>query len=424
MEASVPSQAECLDAPIIVLGAGAAGLWFSWRAAMGGAQVLLLEKTPRTGTKILASGGTRCNLTTSLDPSQAAELFGAKGSRFLNHAFEVLPPMAVRERFEELGVPTEEAPLDKVFPSSGRARDVRDALEAAARAAGVKIVCNAPAHSIRRDQGDWLVETPLGVGRCQRLVLAVGGRSYQTTGTIGEGYRWLQDLDLELTPTTPALVPMTSDEKWIHDLAGIAWQNGELRLEDPKGKILGRRRRPLLFTHLGMSGPGAMDLAGQVAAQPAAGMRLMLDFFPDESREGTRTRLIEAAGRKGAPRISRCLPEAMPKRLLSAVSRAANLDGPDPKAQFLDRAARHRLVEALHGLPMNISGTRGFDVAEVTRGGLCLHQLDPFSMQVNSHPGLTVLGELLDLDGPIGGLNFQVAFACAEVAALALPVED
>jgi hypothetical protein len=301
---------------------------------------------------------------------------------------------------------------------------VRDALEAAARAAGVKIVCNAPAHSIRRDQGDWLVETPLGVGRCQRLVLAVGGRSYQTTGTIGEGYRWLQDLDLELTPTTPALVPMTSDEKWIHDLAGIAWQNGELRLEDPKGKILGRRRRPLLFTHLGMSGPGAMDLAGQVAAQPAAGMRLMLDFFPDESREGTRTRLIEAAGRKGAPRISRCLPEAMPKRLLSAVSRAANLDGPDPKAQFLDRAARHRLVEALHGLPMNISGTRGFDVAEVTRGGLCLHQLDPFSMQVNSHPGLTVLGELLDLDGPIGGLNFQVAFACAEVAALALPVED
>ena len=424
MEASVPSQAECLDAPIIVLGAGAAGLWFSWRAAMGGAQVLLLEKTPRTGTKILASEGTRCNLTTSLDPSQAAELFGAKGSRFLNHAFEVLPPMAVRERFEELGVATEEAPLDKVFPSSGRARDVRDALEAAARAAGVKIVCNAPAHSIRRDQGDWLVETPLGVGRCQRLVLAVGGRSYQTTGTIGEGYRWLQDLDLELTPTTPALVPMTSDEKWIHDLAGIAWQNGELRLEDPKGKILGRRRRPLLFTHLGMSGPGAMDLAGQVAAQPAAGMRLMLDFFPDESREGTRTRLIEAAGRKGAPRISRCLPEAMPKRLLSAVSRAANLDGPDPKAQFLDRAARHRLVEALHGLPMNISGTRGFDVAEVTRGGLCLHQLDPFSMQVNSHPGLTVLGELLDLDGPIGGLNFQVAFACAEVAALALPVED
>ncbi|HIG88075.1 MAG TPA: aminoacetone oxidase family FAD-binding enzyme [Planctomycetes bacterium] len=410
-----------LNSAVIVLGAGAAGLWFSWRAARAGAQVLLLEKTPRTGTKILASGGTRCNVTTSLDHSQAASLFGQRGSRFLKHAFEVLPPSAVREAFAELGVPTEEAPLEKVFPRSGRARDVRDALEVAARAAGVRIICNAPGLAIHRNGNDWLVETPLGTGCCQNLVLAVGGRSFPSTGTTGEGYGWLNELDLELTPTTPALVPLTSDESWVQDLKGIAWQNGEARLEDGEGKVVGRRRRPLLFTHLGLSGPAAMDLSGQVAQGNRTGLRLLLDFFPQESRQETRTRLIEGAGRKGSPRISRCLQEPLPRRLLNAVARAAELSGPDPQALDLDRSARHRLVETLHGLPIKLSGTRGFEAAEVTRGGLALHQVDPFSMRVNRLRGLIVLGELLDLDGPIGGLNFQVAFACAEVAALALP---
>jgi len=413
-----------LNSAVIVLGAGAAGLWFSWRAARAGAQVLLLEKTPRTGTKILASGGTRCNVTTSLDHPQAASLFGERGSRFLKHAFEVLPPSAVREAFAELGVPTEEAPLDKVFPRSGRARDVRDALEVAARAAGVRIICNAPGLAIQRKENNWFVETPLGTGRCQHLVLAVGGRSFPTTGTTGEGYGWLKELGLELTPTTPALVPLTSDESWIQQLKGIAWQNGEARLEDRDGRVLGRRRRPLLFTHQGLSGPAAMDLSGQVVQGNPEGLRLLLDFFPQETRQETRARLIEGAGRKGSPRVSRCLVEPLPRRLLSAVAHAAELSGPDPRALALDRAARHRLVETLHGLPMKLSGTRGFEAAEVTRGGLALHQVDPFSMRINRLSGLVVLGELLDLDGPIGGLNFQVAFACAEVAALALPQPD
>lgn len=409
-----------LSAQILVLGAGAAGLWFSWRAALAGAEVLLIEKTPRTGTKILASGGTRCNLTTSLDAGDAARLFGPRGARFLRHAFEVCPPSRVREVFEELGVPTEDAPLDKVFPRSGRARDVRDALESAARAAGVRIRCDSAALGLSREDGGWLVKMRDGVVRAPSVVVAVGGLSFASTGTTGDGYCWLQDLGLELVPATPALVPLTSDSPWVHELAGIAWQDGEARLEDANGKVLGRRRRPLLFTHLGLSGPAAMDLGGVVAALGARGMQLLLDFFPDETREQTRARLIEGAGLPGAPRVSRCLGSPLPKRLMNAVAQAAELSGPDPRAVSLDKAARHRLVEVLHGLKIEISGTRGFDVAEVTRGGLSLHQVDPFTMGVNGLPGLTVLGEMLNLDGPIGGLNFQVAFACAEVAALAV----
>ncbi len=123
--------------PLLVVGGGAAGLWAAARAAELGVRVVLLEKTPRLGTKVLASGGTRCNLTTTLGPQDAGRLFGQRGERFLRRALRALPPQAVRDRFELLGVPTVEAPLEKVFPASDKARDVRDALVAWARQGGV-----------------------------------------------------------------------------------------------------------------------------------------------------------------------------------------------------------------------------------------------------------------------------------------------
>src|SRR5262245_32084564 len=161
---------------LLVVGAGAAGLWAAARAAELGACVLLLEKTPRTGTKVLASGGTRCNLTTTLPPDEAARLFGPRGARFLRRAFRELPPSAVRERFHALGVPTVEAPLEKVFPASQRARDVRDALETWARGAGARIVCGAAVAGIERADGRWRVHAGgVRAFEAERLLLAPGG---------------------------------------------------------------------------------------------------------------------------------------------------------------------------------------------------------------------------------------------------------
>ena len=140
---------------VLVLGAGAAGLWCAEVAARGGRDVLVLEKVSRTGTKVLASGGSRCNLTTTLGPMEAAKLFGARGERFLRAGFQALPPAEVRARFEGWGVATEEAPLEKVFPASGNARDVRDALEGAARGAGARIQLDAGAVAVERDGDLW-----------------------------------------------------------------------------------------------------------------------------------------------------------------------------------------------------------------------------------------------------------------------------
>lgn len=423
-EGAVPGPEGVVPGPeVVVVGAGAAGLWVAARAAEAGRRVLVLEKTPRTGTKVLASGGTRCNLTTTLGPDDAGRLFGRGGERFLRRALRALPPRAVRERFAELGVPTVEAPLEKVFPASDRARDVRDALERWARDAGAEIRCNAGVRALETAGAGWRLwledgshlDTP-------SVVLAAGGSSYPRSGTTGDGYRWLADLDLPLVEPVPALVPLTSPAPWVHALAGISVQEGEARLVDRDGRAVGRRRRPVVFTHTGVSGPGAMDLSAPVA-RGEGGHVLVLDLLPDVERGEIRARLIEGAGAPGAPTLHTVLSRAelvVPRRLLAAVCRQAGLGDENPRANALSKAARHDLTEALRGLEVPVGGTLGFDKAEVTAGGLELGCVDPGSMRVRQRPGLQVIGELLDLDGPIGGLNFQAAFACAEVAARAL----
>jgi len=418
-----------LETDVAVVGAGAAGLWAAERAARAGVSVLLLEKTPRAGSKVLASGGTRCNLTTTLGPKPAAALFGKLGARFLDTAFRVLPPAAVRARFAELGVPTVEAPLQKIFPTSGRAVDVRDALLTAALAAGVRVEYECVVERVEpRDGGTWTIVLAGGrVVRTARAILCPGGKSYPRTGTTGDGYRWLDDLGLEEVEPVPALAPLASPAKWVHALAGISIQDGEARLVDGEGTVLGRRRRPIVFTHHGISGPGAMDLAEGVARARSAATRarvrmdlsVRLDLAPDLEIEALRALLLEAGARPGGPSLSRVLPIEVPRRLLEAVSRQAGLREPDPRANQIEREARTRIVDALKGLAVPVDDTLGYDQAEVTAGGLALHELDAGSMRVKKHAGLFVIGELLDLQGPIGGLNFQAAFATAELAGAA-----
>ncbi len=425
---------ECSRRAIVVVGAGAAGLWAAQRAGVllqargERPDVLLLEKTPRAGTKILASGGTRCNLTTTLGPQSAAQLFGTEGGRFLKTAFRVLPPSAVREQFLAWGVPSVEAPLDKVFPASGSARDVRDALVRACEAAGVEMRRECPVTGVELDGNGWLVH--LADGRsigARRLLLSPGGKSYPGSGTTGDGYAWLAALGLEVIPGAPALVPLVSPAPWVHELTGLSVQDAVVRLRDTEGTILGTRERPVLFTHRGLSGPGAMDLSHVVArameghdarGSGTPGFTMEVDLLPGVTREALADQLRVAAARRGAPTVVRLLAGELPRRLVETVCRQAGLDA-QIRCHVLPRAKRHLLVEQLKALPVPISGTAGFDEAEVTAGGLALRELDPGTMRVKRFQDLYVFGEVVDLQGPIGGLNFQAAFSTAELAAVA-----
>lgn len=398
---------------VVIIGGGAAGLWAAPRLARAGLDVLVLEKTGKLGTKILASGGSRCNLTTTLPVARAAALYGPEAAAFIKPALKAMPPVKVRAHFEALGVPTKEEPaLEKVFPASDRAKDVRDALAADLDAAGVRVWFDCRVQSLARaaDAADgtprWCVHTPSGDVEARAVLLAAGGKSYPGSGTTGDAYPWLKALGHTLVDPVPALVPLRSPEPWVHALSGLA-VDGEVRLGAR------RRTRPTLFTHRGLSGPGPMDVSEHVARTPGEST-LRIDLVQDETQDALRTRLLAAGpGQKLAHLVH------LPGRLLEHVATVSGFDVGTP-LEAVSKKAKNRLVEHLKGLPVTVDGTLGFAKAEVTAGGIARGDVNRKTMALKAHPGLYVAGELLDVQGPIGGLNFQAAFATATLAADAI----
>lgn len=412
-----------------IVGAGAAGIWAAWRVAEEapeGMEVVLLEKTPRVGTKILASGGQKCNVTTTLSPRDAGPLYGDEAERFLRYALWTLRPTDLRRVLDDIGVPTKEAPFQKVFPVSERAVDVRDALEEQAREAGVDIRFECRVRELRRDDDLWVAAVENGRNlRCRRLMTSPGGMSYPGTGTTGDGYDWMGDLGLEIVEPVADLVGLVSPVDWVRDLAGVDVQTVEARILDGEGRELARRRRPVVFTHQGVSGPGAMDLAEYVtrprAEHPdeAIERTLALDLYPDVDHESLRSMLVDAASEPGARGVQSVLPDGLPKSVFRATCRIAGFEGKGLMVDDLTAERRNDLVHTLKRLPVPVTDSEGFDHAEVTAGGVALDQIDPESMRAEGIPGLYVFGEILDATGPIGGLNFQAAWSEAEVAARA-----
>ncbi len=403
-----------LSGDVLVIGAGAAGLIAARCAAERGCRVILVEKNKRPGVKILASGGGRCNLTTTVTGPALEAAYGAAAGRWLRHALRAYPPAALRAEIEAAGVPLKEEALEKIFPVSDRAADVLAALLAQAEAAGVRLACGRPVTALAREGEGFRAETPAGPILAGAVILASGGRSYPQMGTTGDGYRLAAGLGHAVTPTLPALAPLALDAAWLHALAGLTLADCTLALEGGEGRVIARRRRPLLFTHQGLSGPGPMDLAGWVEAA-GSGSTLVIDFLPGTSRDALDALLragIAAGGRRAAWSL---LPEVLPERLRRALAEQAGAAGP---AAELDRRARARLLAAAKGLRLAVAGTLGFAKAEVTRGGIPLDEVDPRRMASRLAPGLFICGELLDVDGPIGGYNFQAAFATGRLAGI------
>ena len=194
---------------VVVVGAGAAGLMAAIHAAERGKQVLLLEKMPRAGTKILMSGGTRCNITQDTDARGIVHAFGKPG-RFLHSALAALGPDEVVDFFHRGGVPTKVEPGGKVFPVSDRADDVLQALLQRLRASGCRLALKEPVTTLQRHNGGFLIQTPRRRVACRRLILTTGGKSYPGSGTTGDGYAWSAELGHTIVAPRPALTPITT----------------------------------------------------------------------------------------------------------------------------------------------------------------------------------------------------------------------
>lgn len=414
------------DWDVVVIGAGAAGLLAATRAAERGRKTLLIEKNKRPGVKILISGGTRCNLTHACDARGIVEAYGNQG-KFLHSALASLSPRALVELVEAEGVLTKTEPTGKIFPVSDKATDVLAALLRRFERSGCALATQEAVQSLDRIGVLFSITTERRALTAESLAITTGGCSYPGSGTTGDGYAWGAKFGHTIVLPRPALVPITTNVDWVRDLSGITVPDVavtvELRPPQESTEVPAARARPLasrrgsfLFTHFGMSGPVTLDVSRAITGHPQPStLDVVCDFLPGLSDAAFDTSLTDAARAAGKRFVSSILPELLPTRLSAALLKLAGVSE-DLRCAELGKSARSRLVQAFKHCRIAVSGTLGFKKAEVTAGGISLAEVDSRTMQSRLVPRLYLAGEVLDLDGPIGGFNFQAAFSTGWLA--------
>jgi predicted Rossmann fold flavoprotein len=400
-------------ADLVIVGAGAAGLMgaiWAGRAAPT-RTIIALDGARKLGAKILVAGGGRCNVTHDvIDPN----LYAGSSPNAIRKVLRRFDVEQTAVFFRDLGVILKREDTGKLFPITDDAQTVLDALLTAVRAAGVDLRHPRRVEQIERREDGFRVRGAWGEIAAAKLILATGGKSLPKSGSDGAGYALARRLGVALTDRIfPALAPLTLPrEHVLCSLSGVA-APAALNLHGPGGKRLHQMTGALLCTHFGLSGPAALDFSRYfLDAQfndPA--VYVTVNWLPDLTPEQLETDLV-GLGKGG---VLRWLARRLPERLARALMAEARVE-PGTTGDALSRAARRALVQSVTQMRLPLTGTRGFTYAEVTAGGVPLSEVRLETMEARACPGLHLCGEICDVDGPIGGYNFQWAWASGYVA--------
>lgn len=407
---------------IAIIGGGAAGLLAAGTAGEKRADVTLFEKNPMTGKKILITGKGRCNVTCDAEVREM-EKHLPRGGKFLRSALYAFPPSEVFRFFESEGVPLKIERGGRVFPVSDRARDIRDALEKYALREKNVTLKKEKVLSVKKDGQTFLVETPKGIERFDRVLIATGGLSYPGTGSDGDGYRFAKALGHRITPCRPALIPLTVKESLPVEAMGLSLKNVSVRIENASEKKIYEDFGEMLFCHFGVSGPVILSASSYLDFEKEKEYRLFLDLKPALSAEELDKRVLSDFRENQNRDFINSLNRLLPQKLIEPMIALSDID-PRKKVNLISREERQRLVSLLKKLPLTVTGTRPVKEAIVTRGGIALDEIDPRTMESRIVPGLFFAGEVIDADGLTGGFNLQIAFSTGRLAGEALSKEE
>ncbi len=390
-------------------------------AAREGALVTLLEKNEKTGKKIYITGKGRCNLTNSCDQEVFFDNIVSNG-KFLYSAFHRMDSQGVREFFESAGLRLKEERGNRIFPLSDHSSDVISALNRQMEKERVKVCLHTQAAEILT--GSHPAPAVRGVklagGRellADAVIVATGGKSYESTGSTGDGYRFAAHAGHRVKELKPALVPFVTKESWPKALQGLSLKNVSVTLKKEKKKIY-EGFGEMLFTHFGVSGPLILSASSYyVKKYNDMPVRLCIDLKPALSDEQLDRRLLREFDRSRNRQFKNALDSLLPAKLIPVLVALSGIP-PEKKAGELTREERNSLASCLKNLTMTVTGTRGFQEAIVTQGGVDVKEVNPSTMESKLVKGLYFAGEVLDLDALTGGFNLQIAWSTGYLAGL------
>ncbi|MDE5556464.1 MAG: NAD(P)/FAD-dependent oxidoreductase [Ruminococcus sp.] len=400
---------------IIIIGGGASGCFGAVQATRFGKSVTLFEPNEKLGRKLRITGKGRCNLTNNSDVQEHMKNIPVN-NRFMYSAFSVFNAYDTMNFFEELGVPLKTERGNRVFPVSDNANDIADALVHEMKKSGVKIIHKRVTEIITENNICKGVKVRNETYYAKSVLIACGGKSYQGTGSTGDGYRLAESVGHTITEIKPSLVPLVSPDKYCADMMGLSLRNVTLNLYD-REKLIYSELGEMLFTHFGVSGPLVLSASSHIREMQSGRYKILIDLKPALTPEQLDARIQRDFAENLNRDFINGIRKLLPAKLIPVAVRLSGIS-PEQKVNSITKEQRHKFGELIKAFPVRISGFRPVEEAIITSGGISVKEINPKTMESKIIKGLFFAGEVIDVDAYTGGFNLQIAFSTAYSAVL------
>lgn len=422
----------------IVIGGGPSGIMAAIASAYNGDNVILFEKNEKLGKKLFITGKGRCNVTNGCTRDEFFENI-VSNPKFLYSAFSSFDNNDVMKLIEDNGTPLKTERGNRVFPVSDHSSDIIKALSKALKDAGVEVRLNESIKNlliedikeITEDSNDTSeknsgkdkykrqvkgIVTDSGKKEfADRVIICTGGISYKSTGSTGDGLHWAGESGHRIESLKPALVPLETKEKWVYNLQGLTLKNVKLSLIINE-KTVYKEMGEMLFTHFGISGPLVLTASSILASYDSSSKKMVhIDLKPALSDEEFDQRLIRELKEGNKKEVKNIIGNIYPVKLGLELCKLTDLDI-YKKCNEINKEERNKLVNITKRLPISISGTRDYNEAIITHGGVSVKDINPKSMESKIVKDLYFAGEVIDVDAFTGGFNLQIAFSTGYLA--------
>jgi hypothetical protein len=397
-----------MEADLIVIGAGPAGLFSAIQAAKNNQnkKILILEKNSNAGKKLLITGSGQCNLTHSGDIANFFDHYG-NNHNFLLGPLYTFDNQKLMQFFKKRGIKFRKARGGKIFPESNNASDILHVLLKELKTRGIKIIYNSTVKNIKKKNKLFAVESSDKIYKSKYLILAAGGKSFPKTGSTGDGFIIAKSLGHNVIEARPALAPVIIKNYQFKMLSGISLRNKEISLWR-NGKLTKSWSDDLLLTHRGLSGPGIINYSRYM--QKGDLIKIKLLNYNKEELDNDLLKKIKREGRLNL--LNLLIKYPLAQRLIEKILELAKIDG-GKNAAHLTKKERQEIIDIFSNLEFEIENIAGFSQSMVTKGGIDLKEINPQNMESKIINNFFAVGEVLDIDGDTGGYNLQAAFSTA-----------